>query len=59
MVNENNWVVKCDNCGKEYNVQEDKSSRIEELRGEEKLILDNNPQCPYCHTQNSRIATKV
>ncbi|MGZ7070130.1 MAG: hypothetical protein ACXVH2_08905 [Methanobacterium sp.] len=59
MVSKNNWVVKCDNCGKEYDVQEEKSSRIEEVRGEEKLILDNNPQCPYCHTQNSRIATKV
>ena len=58
MVIKNNWVIRCDNCGKEYEIQEDDNSRIEELGGEEKLILESNPQCPYCHTQNSRIATK-
>lgn len=58
MVNKGEWVIKCDNCQKEYDIPKDAPSRLEEVYGEKRLVLDYRPECPYCNTLNSRIAIK-
>ena len=58
MFNKGEWVIKCDNCQKEYDIPKDAPSRLEEVYGEKRLVLDYRPECPYCNTLNSRIAIK-
>ena len=58
MVDTSNWIIKCDNCGKEYDIPKDISTSLEDMEGQEQLVLSTSPKCPYCNTQNSRLAVK-
>ncbi len=53
----NKWVIKCVSCGKEYDIPEDISTKMEDMEGQDQLVLDTSPQCPSCKTLNSRLAT--
>lgn len=57
MVEKNEWVIKCDSCGKEYEIPSDISTKIEDMEGQDQMVLESPPQCPYCNTLNSRLAT--
>lgn len=56
MVDTSNWVIQCDNCGKEYDIPKDIPTKMEDMEGIEQLVLEASPNCPYCHTINSRLA---
>ena len=56
MVNKTAWIIKCDNCQKEYDIPGNAPARLEEVYGEKRLVLEFRPECPYCNTYNSRIA---
>ncbi len=58
MIYKDKWIIKCDNCQKEYNIPKDAPARLEEVYGEERLVLEFRPECPDCNTYNSRIATR-
>ncbi|WP_414468291.1 hypothetical protein [Methanobacterium sp. ACI-7] len=57
MVEESYWVIKCDSCGKEYDIPSNISTKIEDLGGHDQMVLETSPECPHCKTMNSRLAT--
>ena len=56
MVEKSKWIIKCDSCGKEYDIPKDISTKIEDMEGQDQMILEASPECPYCKTINSRLA---
>ncbi|MGZ7135193.1 MAG: hypothetical protein ACXVHY_04900 [Methanobacterium sp.] len=52
-------MIKCDCCGKEYNIPPNISTKIEDMEGHDQMILENSPECPDCKTLNSRLATLI
>ncbi|MGB9978313.1 hypothetical protein [Methanobacterium sp.] len=59
MIDKAAWFIKCDNCQKEYDIPKDAPVRLEQVYGEERLVLEFRPECPSCNMQNSRIANKI
>ncbi len=59
MANKKDWIIQCDNCGKEYDIPQDIKGKLEDMEGIKQLVLDTFPICPYCNTQNSRIPKKI
>lgn len=57
MVKKSNWIIKCDSCGKEYDIPKDISTRLEDMEGQDQMVLETSPECPNCKTLNSRLAT--
>jgi Zn finger protein HypA/HybF involved in hydrogenase expression len=51
MFNENDWVIKCDNCQKEMVYLK---MYMETINGYNELILETFPICPHCGSQNSQ-----
>lgn len=56
MVKKSIWIIRCDSCGKEYDIPQDISTKIEDMEGQEQMVLEVSPECPYCKTMNSRLA---
>ena len=57
MVEKSKWIIKCDSCEKEYDVPKNISTRLEDMEGQDQMVLETSPQCPYCKTIQSRLAT--
>ncbi|WP_414469831.1 hypothetical protein [Methanobacterium sp. ACI-7] len=46
------WIVKCDSCGKEYEISDDWKINTEACEDYSSLKLDNALRCPYCNSEN-------
>ena len=57
MHEKNKWIIKCDSCGKEYDIPSNISTKLEDMEGQDQMVLEVPPECPYCKTMNSRLAT--
>jgi len=57
--NKNEWIIQCDNCGKEYDIPEKISTCLEDMEGTKQLVLETAPICPFCNTMNSRLAKHI
>jgi len=57
MHEKNKWIIKCDSCGKEYDIPSNISTKLEDMEGHNQMVLEVSPECPYCKTMNSRLAT--
>lgn len=55
MANISDWIIKCENCGKDYDIPEEIPSNFDEINNREQLILKAPSKCPFCHTINSNI----
>lgn len=55
MANSNDWIIKCENCGKDHDIPEEIPLNFDEINNREQLILKASPKCPFCHTINSNI----
>ena len=56
MTDISDWIIKCENCGRDYDIPEKIPFGFEIVDNREQLVLKASPKCPFCHTINSYFA---